>query len=159
MKLASGDKAPDFNIHSDSNDIINLTYFKGKNVILYFYPKDDTPGCTLESCGFRDCYADILKHNAEVVGVSTDNVSSHQRFKAKYDLPFMLLSDNEAAMCEAYGVMGERRLYGKTYHGIIRSTFLIDDQGIIQKIWRDVNVGGHIAEVMTSLQSISDLVV
>ena len=158
MALTLGDKAPDFNLQSDKNDTVDLTQFKGKNIILYFYPKDDTPGCTLESCGFRDCYADIQQLNAEVIGISKDNVSSHQRFKAKYDLPFTLLSDPEGVMCDAYGVMGERSMYGKTYHGINRSTFLIDRQGVIQKIWRDVNVGGHTAEVLQTLKSLASSV-
>ena len=127
---------------------------KGKNIILYFYPKDDTPGCTLESCGFRDHYADFQQLNTEIVGVSKDSVSSHQRFKAKYELPFILLADPEAIICEAYAVMGERRLYGKTYYGMSRSTFLIDDHGLIQRIWRDVNVNSHITEVMAAVKEL-----
>jgi peroxiredoxin Q/BCP len=152
MNPEAGQPAPIFNLPSDGDLTLSLQDFKGKNVVLYFYPKDDTPGCTLESCGFRDHYVDFQNLNTEIIGISKDSVSSHRRFKEKYDLPFPLLADADGKICESYGVIGEKQMYGKTYRGIIRSTFLIDPQGIIQHIWRNVKVGGHIAAVLNALK-------
>jgi peroxiredoxin Q/BCP len=130
-KLKVGDAAPDFELLSDTGETVKLSDFRGKRVVLYFYPKDDTSGCTTQSCGFRDNYPLIEEKNAVVLGVSPDGVKSHQMFKTKFDLPFTLLVDADHAISEAYGVWGERSNYGKTYMGMIRSHFVIDEQGKI----------------------------
>jgi len=127
--LKVGDTAPDFELPSDTGETIKLSDFRGKRVVLYFYPKDDTPGCTTQSCGFRDTYPQIEERNAVVLGVSPDDARSHQKFKTKYDLPFTLLVDADHAVAERYGVWGEKSMYGKTYMGIIRSHFVIDEEG------------------------------
>ncbi|GIV95796.1 MAG: peroxiredoxin [Herpetosiphonaceae bacterium] len=129
--LHIGDRAPDFALPADNGEIVRLSDFRGKRVILYFYPKDDTSGCTTQACGFRDAYPEIEERNAVVLGISPDDVASHQRFKTKYNLPFMLLVDKDHAVAESYGVWGERTMYGKRYMGIIRSHFIIDEQGRI----------------------------
>jgi thioredoxin-dependent peroxiredoxin len=126
-----GDVAPDFELPSDTGEAVKLSNFHGKRVILYFYPKDDTPGCTTQSCSFRDNYPVIEEKNAVVLGVSPDGVKSHQKFKTKYNLPFILLADEEHQVAEAYGVWGEKSFAGKKYMGIIRSHFVIDEQGNI----------------------------
>ena len=127
--LKAGDVAPDFALPSDTGDTVRLSDFRGQKVILYFYPKDDTTGCTTQACGFRDAYPQIEEKNAVVLGISPDDVKSHQKFKTKYDLPFTLLVDEDHAVAEAYGAWGEKSMYGKTYMGIIRSHFVIDEQG------------------------------
>ena len=124
-----GDKAPAFKGTTDGGGTLSLKDLKGKKVVLYFYPKDDTPGCTTEAQGFRDALGAFSKLGAEIVGVSKDSVKRHDNFKAKYDLPFRLISDEDGAICEAYGVWQEKKNYGKTYMGIVRSTFLIDEKG------------------------------
>ena len=129
--LQAGDTAPDFELPSDGGAPVKLSDFRGKRVVLYFYPKDDTPGCTTQSCGFRDAYPQIEEKNAVVLGVSPDGVKSHQKFKTKFNLPFILLADEEHKVAEAYGVWGEKSMYGKTYMGIIRSHFVIDESGKI----------------------------
>ena len=129
--LQAGDAAPDFELSSDSGQSVRLSDFLGKKVILYFYPKDDTPGCTTQSCGFRDAYPQIEEQNAVVLGVSPDVVRSHQKSKTKFNLPFILLADEQHAVAEAYGVWGEKSMYGKKYMGITRSHFVIDEQGVI----------------------------
>lgn len=129
--LNVGDMAPDFALPSDSGQTVKLSDFRGKRVVLYFYPKDDTPGCTTQSCGFRDSYPQIEERNAVVLGVSPDGVRSHQKFKTKFDLPFILLADEDHKVAEAYGVWGERSMYGRMFMGIIRSHFVIDEQGKI----------------------------
>jgi len=131
IELKAGDPAPDFTTVTDTGATIKLSDFRGKRVVLYFYPKDDTPGCTTQSCGFRDAYPVIEEKNAVVLGVSPDGVKSHQKFKTKFDLPFTLLVDEDHAIAEAYGVWQERSNYGKTYMGIVRSHFIIDEQGNI----------------------------
>jgi thioredoxin-dependent peroxiredoxin len=128
-KVNIGDPAPDFTAVTDTGATVKLSDFRGKRVVLYFYPKDDTPGCTTQSCGFRDNYPVIEEKNAVVLGVSPDGVKSHQNFKTKFDLPFTLLVDQDHAISEAYGVWGEKSNYGKTYMGIIRSHFVIDEAG------------------------------
>jgi peroxiredoxin Q/BCP len=129
--LKAGDVAPDFALLSDTSDTVRLSDFRGQKVILYFYPKDDTSGCTTQACGFRDAYPQIEEKNAVVLGISPDGVASHQKFKTKHNLPFMLLVDEDHAVAEAYGVWGEKSMYGKTYMGIIRSHFVIDENGKI----------------------------
>ena len=127
--VAVGDPAPDFAALTDQGERLKLSDLRGKRVVLYFYPKDDTTGCTTQACGFRDQYPVIEAKNAVVVGVSPDNVKSHQKFKTKYNLPFILLVDEDHAVADAYGVWGEKSMYGKKYMGIIRSHFVIDEEG------------------------------
>ena len=129
--LKTGDAAPDFTTTTDEGKTVKLSDYQGKRVVLYFYPKDDTPGCTTQACGFRDHYVEIEEKNAVVLGVSPDNAQSHQKFKTKFNLPFTLLVDEDHAIAEAYGVWGEKTNYGKTYMGIIRSHFVIDEEGRI----------------------------
>lgn len=129
--LIVGDIAPDFNALTDQGESIKLSDFRGQRVILYFYPKDDTSGCTTQACNFRDSYAEIQEKNGVVLGVSPDGVASHQKFKRKYDLPFTLLVDEDHAIAEAYGTWGEKSMYGRTYMGVIRSQIIIDEAGRI----------------------------
>ena len=149
-----GDKAPAFSGTTDGGGKLSLKDLKGKKVVLYFYPKDDTPGCTTEAQAFRDALGDFAKLGAEVVGVSKDSVKRHDNFKAKYDLPFTLVSDEDGAICEAYGVWVEKMNYGRTYMGIERSTFLIDGTGAIAKIWRKVRVKGHVDAVLEATKAL-----
>ena len=150
--LNIGDKAPDFKLKNDSDEDVSLKDFKGKNVVLYFYPKDDTPGCTTEACDFKDQNKKFEKKNAVVLGVSADSVDSHVKFKKKYGLPFHLLSDPDKKMLEAYGVWKEKSMYGKKYMGIERSTFVIGESGKIEKIFPKVSVTGHVDEVFSSIK-------
>ena len=154
MTLKVGDPAPDFTQATGGGGRLALARLRGKNVILYFYPKDDTSGCTKEAWGFRDALPEFGKANAVVVGVSRDGVASHDRFKAKHDLPFALVSDEDGAVCRAYGAWIEKSMYGRTYMGIDRSTFLIDEQGKIRGIWRKVKVPGHVEEVLGAVKAL-----
>lgn len=154
MTIVEGNTAPQFSLPDDQNHILTMDDFKGKKLILYFYPKDDTPGCTTQACDVRDNFQQLSKLNVAVVGVSKDSVASHQKFKAKYDLNFPLLSDEQGQLCEAYGVWKEKKNYGKTYMGIERSTFLIDENGVVKKVWRGVKASGHIDELLTALQEV-----
>ena len=129
--LSTGDAAPDFTTTTDTGEILSLSDLRGKKVVLYFYPKDDTPGCTKQACGFRDSYADFEAHGALVLGVSPQGEGSHAKFRAKYDLPFTLLVDEDHAIAETYGVWGEKKMYGRSYMGVTRSHFVIDEAGII----------------------------
>lgn len=129
--LKVGDPAPDFELPADNGETIRLADFRGRRVVLYFYPKDDTSGCTTQACGFRDSYPVIEEKNAVVLGISPDGIKSHQNFKTKYDLPFILLADEQHTVAEAYGVWGEKKMYGKSYMGIIRSHFVIDEAGVV----------------------------
>ena len=149
--LNEGDKAPAFNASTDDAGSLKLNDLKGKKVVLYFYPKDDTPGCTKESCGFAEQSKAFAKNGAVIVGVSRDSVKSHDRFKAKYDLPFALISDEDGKVCEAYGTWAEKKNYGKTYMGIVRSTFLIDEKGTVKKIWSNVRVKDHVEKVLEAV--------
>ena len=151
-ELKAGDKAPNFSLPSGTGNTISLKSLAGKQVVLYFYPKDDTPGCTKEACGFRDEITGIEKTNTVVLGVSTDNLASHQKFSKKYSLPFTLLSDENAEVSKAYGVYKEKSMYGKTYLGIERSTFVIDETGRLKAVFRKVKVDGHLQEVMDALK-------
>ncbi|HEY3128475.1 MAG TPA: thioredoxin-dependent thiol peroxidase [Acidobacteriota bacterium] len=149
--LKEGDKAPDFTLQDDTGKKVSLKSLRGKRVILYFYPKDDTPGCTREACGFRDQFADFGTVNAAVYGVSKDSLDSHKKFKSRYSLPFPLLSDPDLVVAKEYGAWGEKNMYGKKIMGIIRSTFIIDAKGRIEKIYRNVKVDGHIDAVLAHL--------
>ena len=148
MSLEVGDKAPDFALPADDGGKIALKDLKGKAVVLYFYPKDDTSGCTVEACAFRDAFPDFSKVKAEIVGISRDSVKSHDKFKAKHELPFTLASDEDGKVCEAYGTWVEKSMYGRKYMGIERATFLIDGKGIIRGVWRKVKVPGHADELL-----------
>jgi peroxiredoxin Q/BCP len=151
MPLVVGDKAPNFTLSTDTNKPVSLKDFKGKKVVLYFYPKDNTSGCTTQACDFRDQITQFNKLDTVVLGVSRDNVASHLRFKSKNKLPFILLADTESEVCDAYGVMVEKSMYGRKYMGIERSTFLIDEKGKITAIWRKVKVPGHVDAVLEFL--------
>lgn len=148
MTLDVRDKAPDFSLPTDGGGSTSLKALKGRKLVLYFYPKDDTPGCTTEACGFRDALPDFSKTGAEIIGVSKDSVARHDKFKAKYDLPFTLIADEDGTLCEAYGVWQEKKNYGKTYMGIVRSTFLIDEKGVVAAVWRNLRVKGHVEKVL-----------
>ena len=154
MSLEAGDKAPSFNLPTDGGGTISLKDLKGKTVILYFYPKDDTSGCTAEACAFRDVLPDFSKAKAKVVGVSKDPVEKHDKFKEKYDLTFPLASDEDGKVCDAYGTWVEKSMYGRKYMGIERSTFLIDGTGVIRAIWRKVKVPGHVDAVLKAAQEL-----
>jgi peroxiredoxin Q/BCP len=155
MTVDVGSQAPDFTLPADGGGSFTLSQARGKKVILYFYPKDDTPGCTKEACAFQESLPDFSGANATVVGVSKDDPARHDRFKAKYGLAFPLVSDADNAVCEAFGVWKEKSNYGKTYMGIERSTFLIDEQGVIAKVWRKVKVDGHAAAVLAEARKAS----
>lgn len=154
MALKVGDKAPAFTMDSDGGGKVALSDFKGKKLVLYFYPKDDTPGCTKEACGFRDSYAALKKQGVAVLGVSKDSAASHDKFKAKYKLPFALGSDTEIEVAKAYGVWVKKKNYGREYMGMERSTFLIDGKGVIRGIWRGVKVAGHVEAVMEAAKAL-----
>lgn len=149
MPLSPGDTALPFCLPADTGDTVNLTSLKGQWFVLYFYPKDDTSGCTAQACQFRDLFPRFS--NVAVFGVSRDNLESHRRFKEKYQLPFVLLSDEDGNVCQNYGVWVEKSMYGRRYFGIERSTFLINDQGIIAAVWRKVKVPEHAQEVLKTL--------
>jgi peroxiredoxin Q/BCP len=150
--LTEGMTAPDFTLPDDAGNRVSLSSFRGKKVVLYFYPKDDTPGCTKEACGFRDVYGEISKAGAVVLGVSADDEASHAKFRSKYSLPFTLLSDRDRDVIRAYGAWGEKSLYGKLVEGLIRSTFIIDENGTIRKVFPRVKPEEHAAEVLESLR-------
>ncbi len=143
--------APEFCLESDMGERLCLSDLRGKKVVLYFYPKDDTPGCTTEACSFRDDYALFTMKGAVVVGISPDSVASHGKFRAKHSLPFYLLSDPDHAVAELYGAWGEKKAYGKTHEGILRSTFVIDEDGQIIKAFPNVKPDGHAQEVLAYL--------
>ena len=151
--LAVGDAAPDFSAETDGGGSVKLSELRGKKVVLYFYPKDSTPGCTAEACAFRDSEADFQAKNTVILGVSSDSIKSHDRFKARHSLPFPLISDNDRSISESYGVWRQKKLFGRTYMGIVRSTFVIDEQGKIEAAYDKVKVRGHVAEVLAGLQS------
>ena len=152
-ELEVGAKASDFSLPDQDGSTVTLKSLKGKQVVLYFYPKDDTSGCTKEACDFRDSLAPIKKAGAVVLGVSKDGKASHQKFIAKYGLPFALLSDEETVVCNAYGVYKEKSMYGRKYMGIERSTFVIDATGRVKALWRKVKVPGHVDEVLAALKA------
>lgn len=153
-ELSAGMKAPDFSVAFDSAQEVTTESLKGKHKVIYFYPKDDTPGCTIEAQDFRDAIKDFEKAGAVVIGVSRDSVKSHDNFKQKFCLPFPLASDEEGTMCEDYGVWVEKSMYGKTYMGVERSTFLVDKSGTIRQIWRKVKVDGHVQDVLKAVRAL-----
>jgi len=150
MTIEKGSKAPDFTLASDEGGDVTLSAFRGKKVVLYFYPKDDTPGCTIQACDFRDATPAFEKLDAVVLGVSADSVASHSKFRKKFGLTFPLLADEDHAVCEAYGVWKEKSMYGRTFMGIERSTFLIDEDGTVADVWRKVQPKGH-AEMLEGI--------
>ena len=154
MSIEVGDKAPDFTLPTDGNGSITLSKLKGEKIVLYFYPKDDTSGCTAEACGFRDSLPDYSGTGAVVIGISKDSVASHDKFKKKHDLPFVLASDAGSDVCEKYGVWIEKSMYGRKYMGIERCTFLIDAAGIVRGSWRKVRVPGHVSEVLKAARAV-----
>lgn len=154
MAIKVGNKAPDFTLETDGGGKVKLSDLKGKKVVLYFYPKDDTPGCTTEACSFRDDLPKFQKSGAEIIGISKDDPSSHDKFKAKYDLNFTLASDPDLEAIKAYDVWKEKNMYGKKTMGVERSTFLIDEDGKVAKEWRKVKVDGHADEVYEAVKNL-----
>ncbi len=154
MTIEVGDKAPDFTLPTDNGGELTLSELKGKKVVLYFYPKDSTPGCTTQAKGFRDEIKAFAEANCVIVGASEDTIKRHDNFKAKQELNFPLVSDAESDLCESYGVWQEKKMYGKTFMGIVRTTFIIDEEGIVQKIWPKVKVKGHVEEVLETVQAL-----
>jgi len=152
--LKPGTKAPAFSLPTDDGSTVALKDLKGKKVILYFYPKDDTSGCTTEACEFRDSWKSVQKAGAVVLGVSPDPVTAHLKFRKKYSLPFPLLADTDHAVAEAYGAWGEKSMYGRKYFGILRSTFIIDGGGKVVKVFEKVKPKGHAGEVLAALEEV-----
>lgn len=154
MTLEVGTKAPDFKLPTDNAGELSLSDLKGKKVVLYFYPKDSTPGCTTQAQGFRDLKEDFAAENCVIVGASKDTVKRHDNFVTKQELNFPLVSDAESDLCETYGIWQEKKMYGKTFMGIVRTTFLIDEEGVIQKVWPKVKVKGHVEEVLDAVKAL-----
>lgn len=154
MSVDVGTSAPDFTMPTDGGGSVTLSALRGKPVVLYFYPKDDTSGCTSEACGFRDQLPDFSAVDAVVIGVSKDSVASHDKFKAKYELPFALASDVDGSVSDAYGVWVEKSMYGRKYMGLERATYLIDKDGVVRNVWRKVKVTGHVAAVLKAVQAL-----
>ena len=154
LMLKENDKAPDFTVPDQNGNNISLSDYRGKWVILYFYPKDMTPGCTTEACNFRDEYSVFQKKEIVVLGVSKDSVNLHKKFEAKHELPFPLLSDENGTICEDFGVWQEKSMYGKKYMGIVRSTFIINPEGIVAKVYPKVKVKEHVAEILADLKNL-----
>jgi peroxiredoxin Q/BCP len=149
--IREGDPAPDFTLRSDADEEVTLSSLQGRPVVLYFYPKDDTPGCTTQACGIRDAYAEFERADAVVLGVSPDDVPRHVKFKEKYDLPFTLLADPDHEVADRYGVWGEKQYMGRTYLGVNRTTFLVGPDGTVAKVIHDVKPAGHAEEVLAAL--------
>ncbi len=149
--IAEKEQAPDFTLLSDAGEEVPLSSFRGRKVVLYFYPKDNTSGCTKEACSFRDDYGQFIAKGAVVIGVSPDGEASHQKFKAKYQLPFYLLSDPDHQVAETYGAWGEKKMYGRTYEGILRTTYVINEEGVVSKVFAKVTPTGHAREVLEVL--------
>lgn len=150
--LSTGSPAPAFSLKTDSGDMVRLSDLRGKRVVLFFYPKDDTPGCTVEACEFRDSWDAVKKTGVLLFGVSPDGIESHQKFRRKFSLPFPLLADPDHAVAEAYGVWGEKSMVGKKYFGILRTTFIIDEKGQIGRVFERVKPDGHAAQVLEALR-------
>jgi peroxiredoxin Q/BCP len=154
MPVTVGKPAPDFTLPTDGGGKVSLKSLRGKPVVLYFYPKDDTTGCTAQACGFRDQMPKFGKVAAAIIGISRDSVKSHDKFKAKYELPFTLGADEKGEVTEKYGVWVEKSMYGRKYMGIERSTFLIDDKGVVRQEWRKVKIPGHVDEVLKAVKAL-----
>lgn len=154
MSIASGIQAPDFSLPDENNVIHHLSDYRGRPVVLYFYPKDDTPGCTAEACSFRDNYGAYTNSGLVILGVSPDTSKSHAKFKTKYSLPFPLLADEGHAVCEMYGVWGPKKYMGRAYEGVLRTTFLIDSDGHIAKVFENVKPSEHSAEVLDAARQL-----
>ena len=152
--LKEGSKAPAFKAPDQNGNMVSLSDFKGKKLILYFYPKDDTPGCTSQACNLKDNYTDLIKKGFQVVGVSVDSVKSHKKFEEKYELPFPLISDEEKKIVDKYNLWGEKKFMGRTYMGTTRTTFLIDETGVIRKIIAKPDTKNHTEEVLAAWESI-----
>jgi len=150
MVIAENQRAPDFELQDENEEIRRLSEFRGSPVILYFYPKDDTPGCTTEACGFRDDYSEYVKNKVVILGVSPDTSKSHLKFKTKYDLPFPLLADIDHKVCELYGVWGRKKMMGNEYDGVFRTTFVIDADGVIKRVFENVKPAEHAKEVLAA---------
>ena len=157
MNIEIGIKAPEFAFLNENGDIINLKDFYGKWVVLYFYPKDNTPGCTMEACSFRDNYDDLTNFGVVVIGVSPDSGKSHEKFRKLFNLNFYLAPDTDKKICELYGVIGEKTMFGKKFKGVIRSTFIIDTECIVRHVFRKVKVSGHTDEVKKVLKSLKKI--
>jgi thioredoxin-dependent peroxiredoxin len=151
MPISSGIQAPEFSLQDETGTVRKLSEFRGQPVVLYFYPKDDTPGCTTEACKFRDDYSQYVEARITILGVSPGSPASHLKFKAKYGLPFPLLADTEHKVCELYGVWGMKKNYGREYQGVFRTTFLIDAMGMITHVYKNVKPAEHSAEVLAEL--------
>jgi peroxiredoxin Q/BCP len=151
--LKIGDQAPDFCLPTDAGEV-TLSSLRGQKVVVYFYPKDNTSGCTQEACDFRDAYSRLSPH-IHVIGISKDSPKSHQNFKSKHQLPFTLASDLDGSVCEKYGVWALKSMYGRSYHGIERATFLISESGSVLKVWRKVSVKGHVDEVLSAIHELA----
>jgi thioredoxin-dependent peroxiredoxin len=154
MSVEAGTPAPDFTLPTDGAGSLTLSALRGKPVILYFYPKDDTSGCTKEACAFRDLQPDFSAADAVVIGVSKDGIASHNKFKAKYELNFSLVADEDTTLAQAYGVWVEKSMYGRKYMGMDRATFLIDKDGVVRQVWRKVKVTGHAEAVLKALKGL-----
>ncbi|HXQ49648.1 MAG TPA: thioredoxin-dependent thiol peroxidase [Stellaceae bacterium] len=154
MSIEPGAKAPDFTLPTNGGGSVTLSKLKGKPVVLYFYPKDDTSGCTAEACGFRDSLPNFRKVGATVIGISRDSVAAHDKFAKKYELPFTLASDAEGKVTAAWGVWVEKSMYGRKYMGIERATFLIDAKGVVREVWHKVKVPGHVEAVMAAAKAL-----
>ncbi|PWK11306.1 thioredoxin-dependent thiol peroxidase [Tumebacillus permanentifrigoris] len=153
-ELTVGQPAPDFTLPASTGMSVTLSELRGKNIVLYFYPKDDTPGCTTQACGFRDLHSAFADLNTVILGVSPDPVKKHEKFISKYELPFILLSDEEHTVLESYGVWKEKNMYGKKYWGVERTTLLIDAEGVLRKIYPKVKVAGHVDQVMADVKAL-----
>ena len=153
MILEAGNQAPDFEFQDSQGDLRKLSDYSGQTIVVYFYPKDDTPGCTKEACSFRDSYHDFKTAGVEVIGISPDSVKSHSKFSEKHDLPFILLSDPEHKVCEAYGVWGLKKFMGREYYGVLRTTFVIGPDGKIKKVFKNVKPADHSHEVLEAVKA------
>lgn len=155
MPISAGSPAPEFELYDDTDTLRKLSDFRGKNIVLYFYPKDDTPGCTTEACNFRDDYSAYEEADVVILGVSPDSVKSHVKFKNKFDLPFPLLSDEGHRVSDLYGVWGPKKFMGREYEGVLRTTFLVDGNGTVVRVFENVRPAGHSAEVLSALDAAS----
>lgn len=155
MTLEANDRAPDFKAPATGDQTLRLADYAGRTLILYFYPRDNTPGCTQEGEAFRDLYSDFQDANADIVGVSRDSLRKHDNFRRKHEFPFHLISDADETICHDYGVLKEKNMYGRVHIGIERSTFLIDGEGVVRQIWRGVKVCGHAEQVLAAVQALA----